>query len=156
MLNKVIFYQPQEYPEKEVILLENMIIPSGDYTYCQKIENKINEYIESIQLEVTLFILEIEKNKKELYREPDECAWILNKEFDITEMNNTVILEGKNKNILLNSYHLFEPIYKLQLENIYHYLKTNYEIDNYFNKKKQYNDLKQKFDCKAKESIKKI
>jgi len=156
MLNKVIFYQPEEYPEKEVILLENMIIPSGDYTYCQKIEEKINEYIDTIQLEITLFILEIEKNKKELYRSPDECAWMLDTEFKITEMNNTIILEGKNKEILLNSYILFEPIYKIQLENIYHFLKTNYKIDEYFRKKKQYNDLKQKFNCKEKEAIKKI
>lgn len=156
MLNKVIFYQPQEYPEKEVILLENMIIPSGDYIYCQKIEEKINEYIETIQLEITLFILEIEKNPKELYREPDEFAWILDRSFKITEMNNAIILDGKNKNILLNSYDLFEPIYKQQLENIYHFLKTNYDIDEYFRKKKQYHNLKQKFDYKNKEVIKKI
>lgn len=156
MLNKVIFYQPQEYPEKEVVLLENMIMPSGEYFYCKKIEEKINEYIENIQLEITLFILEIEKNPKELYREPDEFAWILDRNFKINEMNNAIILDGKNKNILLNSYNLFEPIYKQQLENIYHFLKTNYAIDEYFRKKKQYHDLKQKFDYKNKEVIKKI
>lgn len=156
MLNKVIFYQPQEYPEKEIILLENMILPSGEYIYCKKIEEKINEYIETIQLEITLFILEIEKNPKELYREPDEFAWMLEKNFKITEMNNTIILDGKDKNRLLNSYDLFEPIYKQQLENIYHFLKTNYGIDEYFRKKKQYHDLKEKFNFKNKELIKKI
>lgn len=156
MLKKVIYYRPEEYPKKEIILLENMQIPAGDYSICHIIENKINEYLESISVDINLFILEIEKSKKELYRESDEFAWIINNEFKISEMNNPIVLDGKEKNVLLNSYELFEPIYKIQLENIYNFLKSNYDIDEYFRKKYNYQKLKNKFKYKEKESCKKI
>lgn len=133
-----------------------MKIPSGSYFECKKLEKQINEYLESIQLEIIFLILEIEKNNKELFKEPDEIAWILGENFKLTEMNNTIILEGKSKEMILNSYDLFEPIYKLQLENIYHFLKTNYNIDEFLRKKKQYNDLKKRFNIKGKENLKKI
>lgn len=156
MLKKLIFYKKKEYPEKEIILLGDMKIPSGSYFECKKLEKQINEYLESIQLEIIFLILEIEKNNKELFKEPDEIAWILGENFKLTEMNNTIILEGKSKEMILNSYDLFEPIYKLQLENIYHFLKTNYNIDEFLRKKKQYNDLKKRFNIKGKENLKKI
>lgn len=156
MLNKIIFYQPEKYPEQPVIFLEEMHIPLGDYTYCQNLENKINEYSDSIGLVINLFILKIEKNIQELYREPDEIAWSINKEFDITEMNNTIILEHCDKDTLLKSYALFEPLFRLQLENIYHFLKTNYRINEYFTKKCQYELLRNKYTITKKDNIKKI
>ena len=77
MLNKCIFYQPKEYPNKPIVMLEEMTIPLGDYSYCKNLEIKIVEYLQIIQLEITLFLLEIEKKEKELYREPDEFAWTI-------------------------------------------------------------------------------
>lgn len=155
MLNKVIFYQPENYPENPVIFLEKMQIPSGQYMYCQKIENKINEYIDSIGLDITLFILEIEKKQKELYRESDEFAWLLHNTFNITQMRDNILLE-KSKEIILNNYELFEPLYRQQLENIYHFLKTNYRIDEYFKKKNDYQALKNKYNITNKNTVKKI
>lgn len=155
MLNKVIFYQPETYPEQPVIFLEKMHLPSGEYRYCQKIEDKINEYLESINLDIMLFILQIEKKPQELYREADEFAWLLHNSFNITQMRDTILLEY-DKNIILNSYELFEPLYKLQLENIYHFLKTNYRIDEYFRKKYDYQQLQKKYHSNAKVTVKKI
>lgn len=156
MLNKLIFYQPKEYPNKPIIILEKMIIPLGEYTYCKMIEEKITEYLNTIQIEITLFLLEIEKKEKELYREANEFAWIIDKEVILSEMNNPIVLDGKERHILLNSYELFEPLYKRQLEDIYGFLKTNYSIDEYFRKKLEYQNLAGKFKNKEKEQCKKI
>lgn len=152
MLSKYILYQRKEFPNKKVIILEKMIMPLGDYSYCLVLEKKINEYLVSIHLKIAIFILEIEKKEEELYRQNDEFAWIVNDSYiDLKKMNNSIILENNNKKVLLSSYELFEPIYKLQLENIYSFLKTNYHIDEYFRKKYEYENLKNKLKTKNKE-----
>lgn len=158
MLHKLIFYQPTDYPQKPIVMVEEMIIPLGNYLYCKKIEEKINEYLSHIHLEITIFLLEIEKIEYELYRQENEFAWIINKEINLNKMNNPIILHGIEKNNFLNSYELFEPFYKIQLENIYSFLKTNYCIDDYFRKKYEYENLKNKLVEKNidKSDIKKI
>ena len=156
MLNKCIFCQPKEYPNKPIVMLEKMTIPLGDYSYCKSIELKIVEYLQSIQLEITLFLLEIEKKEKELYREPDEFAWTTSNNIILNQINNPIVLDGKDKDILLNSYDLFEPLYQRQLEDIYNFLKTNYSIDDYFRKKLEYERLNNKLKSKHKEDCKKI
>lgn len=156
MLNKCIFYQPKEYPNKPIVMLEEMTIPLGDYSYCKNLEIKIVEYLQIIQLEITLFLLEIEKKEKELYREPDEFAWTISNKIILNQINNPILLDGKDKDILLNSYDLFEPLYQRQLEDIYNFLKTNYSIDDYFRKKLEYEKLNNKLKSKHKEDCKKI
>ena len=144
MLNKLIFYQTKDYPNTPIVMMEEMKIPVGDYFKCKPIEQKINEYLNHINLEITIFLLEIEKLEYELFRQELEFAWTLTKEISLSEMNNTIILDKIDKNIFINSYILFEPLYKCQLENIYNFLKQNYSIDRYFRKKYDYELLQKK------------
>ena len=129
----------------------------GNSNFSYKfLEDKINEYLISISLDITLILLDLEKKEEELYRQPSEFCWIVGSDFNKFESNNVIVLDNyKMGDILLNTEIIID-YYKTQLENIYNFLKENYKINEYFDKKYQYEKLKLKLKEKTNEKINKI
>jgi hypothetical protein len=156
MLKYHVFSEPKEYPQKPVIFISEFEKPGGDNFSYVFLENKINEYLQSISLDITLILLNLEKKEEELYRQPVEFSWIIDSDFNKMKSNNVIVLDNHILKNILENTNIIHDYYKIQLENIYNYLKDNFHINEYFEKKHQYEKLMLKLNNKSTEKKSKI
>lgn len=148
MLKYYHFLEPKTYPSNNVIFISEFEKPGKkDFVY-NFLENKINEYLLSISLDITLVLLQLEKKENELYRQPSEFSWILGTEMNKMRNFNVIVLDNYNIKSILQDPDIIIDYYKIQLENIYNYLKENFYINEYFEKKHQYEKLMLKLNNK--------
>lgn len=149
MLKYYHFLEPKTYPAHNVIFMSEFEKPGKkDFVY-KFLENKINEYLSSISLDITLVLLQLEKKENELYRQPSEFSWILGTEMNKMKNFNVIVLDNYNIKSILQEPDIIIDYYKIQLENIYNYLKENFYINEYFEKKHQYEKLMLKLNNKT-------